>query len=831
MSFVSSDRAKRARPIRALERQVHVPVLHVPRILRYSLILAVLIFVILPLSVWADSVGQISQGKFFAPETKALIESRAGTANPGLHNGDTISYILQFTPIPNGSNFGVGGYVTEYIPANTEVVGASIVQPDGNGGYVEVGPDLPGPAPDGWGTRGQNTYAAPFNVNTYDSTGKCAAASKTNNCNARIAQLYADTGIFYSTDSRTALYALPDGVIRQSTNGYNINPTGANGLNGILGQTQATTHNLWDANNTNAFGSTSAAITALPSPKSAQTALTLTAIGQGSSPFNSGSAVAGSGSGYQLDYTGAVGPWQRIKYQGSRIGSNTDGPATDASGSGAAVVVGSYTNTGYDLSSSNPLPANTNAVRWAVGQLTVGQVRYVKISLRLTAAPPSTGLVNNCEVFGGDVASLASKNAKDNTWRYHIPSVCTSNSNLYLRKEVVKVNGVASDGTFIPQDATLTYRVTYANTSTGTQTNVILTDTLPAQTSGNCVSNVTVISGPLGALPTPRFTPASNPCNAPQTITFNPAAGVTLAPGDGGAIEFDVVTNTAANDDFVINKAKICSTELPLCVNANAVSVLLTQPNLIIGKTVSPTQTYPNGTVEYTITVENTGNAAANTIVLYDILPGLVNTPCATDTRFSFVSGSSAFTGITGVTPTVVCPPTITGFTGLNRQEVKWTFTGQSLAVGATFTVKLKATVGANVTPNIYPNFTRVTYNGGQADATAANVIVSSPTASNLTSFRAQTNNVRRVNIKWETGTELNLVGFNVWRKNNKGEWKKLNQELIPTKNPGSLVGSKYTHKDAKIKAGKKYQYKIELVGIHGTLEWSDVVPVRVPKE
>jgi hypothetical protein len=53
--------------------------------------------------------------------------------------------------VSNGATVGAGGYIIDYIPAGTEVIGASIVQPTGTGGYTDVAPDLPTPMDNGWG--------------------------------------------------------------------------------------------------------------------------------------------------------------------------------------------------------------------------------------------------------------------------------------------------------------------------------------------------------------------------------------------------------------------------------------------------------------------------------------------------------------------------------------------------------------------------------------------------------------------------------------------------------------------------------------------------------
>lgn len=412
----------------------------------------------------AHSVGKTQTTKFLAPETVDMLVARAGAGTPGFQLGDTVSYIIQFTPIANGATHGVAGYVTDYIPPGTEVVGASFVTPSG-ATYINTTPSLPGSIDNGWG-RGRNNFLGVFSTNAYDTTGLCAVAGQTNNCNGSLAQLHADTGIFYSTDPRTAAFPAPPTRIQQGTNGYYINPTAVGQLDTLVGNPAniGNTHNLWDASSTNAFGTATlpAGVPSSPQPR-------LNTSGTGGAPFGAGSPVAGPQTGYPLDYTGSFGPWQRISYFGSRTGSLSAGPADSASTTTSEPIAdqfaikGSSTSLGVNLSPASPLPATTNAVRWAVGELVVGQIKYVKLSLRLTAAPPASGIVNSSEVWGGDAAGA--DDGKDNPWRYHVPSVADNNSNLYVFKQVVCVYSgvtcVPGAGATIAPNAKLRYRITY----------------------------------------------------------------------------------------------------------------------------------------------------------------------------------------------------------------------------------------------------------------------------------------------------------------------------------------------------------------------------------
>jgi hypothetical protein len=98
-----------------------------------------------------------------------------------------------------------------------------------------------------------------------------------------------------------------------------------------------------------------------------------------------------------------------------------------------------------------------------------------------------------------------------------------------------------------------------------------------------------------------------------------------------------------------------------------------------------------------------------------------------------------------------------------------------------------------------------------------------SPTSTTLVSFNARA--VKKgVSVKWETGNEANILGFNVWRKNGKREWKKLNAEMIEAKEIGNINhGAKYNFLDTTAKPTRTYRYKLEIITT-GATEWSEVV-------
>ena len=629
----------------------------------------------------AHSVGQVQVAVYFSPETLELLLDRGDRGEPGLRAGDEISYIVEFLPVENSATVGAGGYVTVYIPQDTAVTGAWFVQPAGQDQYLVRPPNLPGPMADGWGPRDQNNFLiAPWDTD-YDPLCEDYGLP-TGRCNASVAQLYADTGIFYSTHPSTVVFTEDDGRIRAGT-GYFVDPTGTGRLNDILGIDRSTLHNIWDAAQTNAFGTEPRDVRNLPDPSSdAESAI---GGGKGATPFNAGSVVAGPDSGTQLDNTGSVGPWQRIAHRGSRIG-NPVGPATSRDGSAdedgdAAAVVGEFTDAGWRLSGDNPLPPDANALRWSVGRLDVGRVSYVRFSLRLEADPPDTGLLLNAEVFGGDSAQAAGKTGQDNVWRYAVGSVMNNNAMLVVRVQIVAVNGQPYSGGPIPEDAVLRYRVHYLNVGNAVLNGVRIRNTLPENINGG-PRDIDVISGP-DVLPLDPNNPGAG-----DTFSFQP---VTLGPTQGGVVEYTVTTSTDPGD-VVLNQVEIVADEAPAPTTSSSAAYVADAAVLQVTATAAPDAGEPGDAFAYQVEVRNVGANAADDIDLRLVLPTGGDSD---DQRFTYVPDSSSVQGFANVVPSQDSP--LFPFDQGNRVEVRWNFDGTTLAAGDAFTIGLEVVAGAAV--------------------------------------------------------------------------------------------------------------------------------------
>jgi len=612
-------------------------------------------------SAQADSVAQVATSKFIADETLDVLDCRvrdpddptampcnectAGdefctpgmtTADGGmvvdpeltaLRPGDIISFRITFTPVPNGRVYGGGGYITEYVPPGTEVVGVRLV----NGAGETVAPRRAGPMASGWGSRGDNDWAGAGHEE------------------GTIAQVYCDTGIFFSTDPRTAQN--PPDALLDVTNGLLLleDPTGADQFNDLIGAVTGEfySHNTWDLHQTYAFGTDNSYNG-----------------GHGTTPHRYGSPVAGPDTWYHFEaspgatdvdpvLTDTIGPWQRIAYPGSE--TCTGDPATDE---GTSLRVGVPTDAGRDVSIADPLPPGTNAVRYAIGELIVGEEYFAEVSLRVLEVPihPTLGNVNCAEVFGGDASfpEVASgSSGKDNQWRYFLPAPTCTNIDVYFGKSVDKSLALEGD--------TLTYTLRLINLSPEPQTNVVITDVIDTANGANFVSatgDATV----------------GDPTFAGGVLTW-PTIPV-LAPGEEH--EFTVVVE--AGDTVTLNQAFYDSDTI---TNYRAVAFTLTEPVALIHqeKTVDPREVDPGDTVRYSITIRNDGTDDAGDGEVHETLPA----------GWSVVPGSTELDGAPFGDPTAA-PPTFV-WTGVAGPDV-----------GASVTLAFDVAIPASETPGVFTN-------------------------------------------------------------------------------------------------------------------------------
>lgn len=106
--------------------------------------------------------------------------------------------------------------------------------------------------------------------------------------------------------------------------------------------------------------------------------------------------------------------------------------------------------------------------------------------------------------------------------------------------------------------------------------------------------------------------------------------------------------------------------------------------------------------------------------------------------------------------------------------------------------------------------------------------VVPAPTAVELASFNALPMLPAGVRLEWQTISEINTAGFNIYRAQPGGSRQQINPLLIATQAPGSLEGAAYSWLDRDVVPGMRYQYWLETLDVEGRAELSPVLEVMV---
>jgi hypothetical protein len=104
---------------------------------------------------------------------------------------------------------------------------------------------------------------------------------------------------------------------------------------------------------------------------------------------------------------------------------------------------------------------------------------------------------------------------------------------------------------------------------------------------------------------------------------------------------------------------------------------------------------------------------------------------------------------------------------------------------------------------------------GNESFVVFDDILLLEPTAVTLISFTGQGGS-DHVTLAWETASELDNEGFNIWRSEaTDGEYGKINASLIPAQGNAD-TGASYEYVDGDVVKGVTYYYKLEDVDIHG---------------
>jgi uncharacterized repeat protein (TIGR01451 family) len=276
--------------------------------------------------------------------------------------------------------------------------------------------------------------------------------------------------------------------------------------------------------------------------------------------------------------TREFGPWNRIQYPGSQIAYDIPGDTRIGQFVGGLDA----SNVGHDLSDATPLPAGTNAIRFAFGQLTNQRPEFAFVKMKVNdfedMLDPSGCPVWRVDTFGGDAGG--DDNGKDHIWRYYDPNSALLNGCLAAGKPATR--DIVKVGDFFQ------YKLKLYNGGNVDLVNVVVTDQLP--------TGVTYIS----AVPAQNSGP--NPLrwvigNLPRGTSWE--ATVTVRASGTGLLRntMTVTGNTSEGD--------------PISTTVTEVTLSGTLPYLRQDKSVTPAAAAPGDLVDYTIVVDNIGTGSS----------------------------------------------------------------------------------------------------------------------------------------------------------------------------------------------------------------------------
>ncbi|HDR6266862.1 TPA: DUF11 domain-containing protein [Bacillus cereus] len=263
---------------------------------------------------------------------------------------------------------------------------------------------------------------------------------------------------------------------------------------------------------------------------------------------------------------------------------------------GTTFVENSFAVNGSTIPGANP----NNGVN--VGTVSAGSSLTVTFQVIVTSTPPSNPITNVASIQYAFIVDPASP---------PVTGTINSNSASTQINNATVTTVLQASRTIVSIGDVITYTATLTNT-------------------GNFPANsVLLINGvPEGAL----FVPNSVTLNGISLPDASPTLGIPvgiIAPGDSATITFQFLASSIPPQGAIINQALTSYTYIvdpsqpPVTAtsSSNTVNTAVVDASLSAIKSTDSLVQSTDGTITYTVVVQNNGNTTANTVTLTDLVP------------------------------------------------------------------------------------------------------------------------------------------------------------------------------------------------------------------
>ncbi len=289
--------------------------------------------------------------------------------------------------------------------------------------------------------------------------------------------------------------------------------------------------------------------------------------------------------------------------------NKTSDPATGSSVSSGDIITYtlSFKNNGESVATNvvvkDSIPANTilntindggsesgGVITWDIGTLDPGESKSVSFTVTVNESLSIGTVITNY----GTIKADFSDEIKSNETKHYVGEP----------ELIIEKSSVPPHGSVVNPGQEITYDVSYSNIGGNIAENVIITDTIP--------ENTTLVAGSIVG---------------PGTVTGNVITWNigTLAANSSGFVRFKVTANDPLPSGVteIINFATIDSDSTdPL--DSNTVKHFIGAPAISLEKSANVTTIEIGGTITYTYTVTNTGNVTLTNVSVVDTPLGAV---------------------------------------------------------------------------------------------------------------------------------------------------------------------------------------------------------------